>query len=330
MAGSAPRPTVTTTGTTNTNVVAQTPIIYEATANGANRSTGVPDFEANDRLQLLNGVWRNISPGKGWELESVPANTQYSDPIRTDTVSSKAYETITTGGVNDLGRVVELEYIQLFREGDRSTVLDTYYLLSGVRYTPTGTVGSSPQDLVLATAGMIAIDDDTDATLSPPTNANFCKGTVKGSLAVIFTVDGTTPESRNSLTAYPGQRVTLDNRPEILGFRARTQLGTSKQASFAPAAVDVANNQIVLENHGLPQNAIIRFDSTTLPAGLSSPRPYWVDVVDANHFRLWTEEIPKDRAGAATNQVNITSTGTGTHSFTCISIFCHSFEVNHG
>lgn len=84
---------------------------------------------------------------------------------------------------------------------------------------------------------------------------------------------------------------------------------------LAPAAVaftaNAATDTLTSAAHGLAANDIVRITSTgTFPGGLTSDTPYYVISVTTNTFQLATT-----RAGSA---IDITSAGSGTHSFTLL------------
>lgn len=84
-------------------------------------------------------------------------------------------------------------------------------------------------------------------------------------------------------------------------------------ATFTAAVTDI----ITSNAHGLSHGDKVRLTTTTtLPAGLSLLTDYYVVVVTTNTFKL-TAEKP---GGIAANEtyaiVDITDTGTGTHTWT--------------
>jgi len=97
-----------------------------------------------------------------------------------------------------------------------------------------------------------------------------------------------------SFTAYPDLFAVIG-----------TKYGIGDGIDFT---VTAANDTIDLVAHGLSNGTLLRLTSTdTLPAGLSTETDYYVVEAATNTFKLSTTE-----GGAA---VDITSAGTGTHSF---------------
>jgi hypothetical protein len=76
------------------------------------------------------------------------------------------------------------------------------------------------------------------------------------------------------------------------------------QAAFTAATTDI----ITSASHGLVEGDLIHVaSSTTLPAGLSASTDYYVRDVTTNTFKV--------SATLGGEAVNVTSTGTGTHTF---------------
>ncbi len=82
---------------------------------------------------------------------------------------------------------------------------------------------------------------------------------------------------------------------------------------FASTAVNIANDRITATAHGLPTTPSWKGQFTTtgtLPAGLSLATDYYAKRIDANTLEMYTD------AAAVVSKVDITTQGTGTHTFT--------------
>lgn len=78
-------------------------------------------------------------------------------------------------------------------------------------------------------------------------------------------------------------------------------------ANFTAATTDI----ITSNAHGLSNgDRVVLTTTDTLPAGLATATVYTVFAVTTNTFKLSTQPFPTDQA------VDITDTGTGTHTFT--------------
>jgi len=85
-------------------------------------------------------------------------------------------------------------------------------------------------------------------------------------------------------------------------------------ANFTAATTDI----ITSNTHGLQNgDAVVVSSTTTLPAGLAASTVYYVFDVTANTFKLSATPVPRNYIiGRGDIQaVNITNTGTGTHTF---------------
>ena len=97
--------------------------------------------------------------------------------------------------------------------------------------------------------------------------------------------------------------------------------GTDSSATFT---VDAGTDIVTSSSHGISDGQNITLtSSTTLPAGLSASTTYYVNLIDANTFYLVTTRLdangtPNPTADAAT-AVDITDTGTGTHTWHIIN-----------
>ena len=81
------------------------------------------------------------------------------------------------------------------------------------------------------------------------------------------------------------------------------------RAALGAVTANASTDELTLTSHGLSNGDIVLFTTTgTLPAGLSQQVRYSVHSVTANTFEVRT--IPND----ATTDVDITDTGSGTHS----------------
>lgn len=93
-------------------------------------------------------------------------------------------------------------------------------------------------------------------------------------------------------------------------FELRNDLNAK---SFATSDVDTTNDIITETGHNYYTGLVGQLTSSgSLPGGLSLATDYYIIVVTANTYRLATS---KANASAGT-YINITSTGSGTHTFT--------------
>lgn len=97
-------------------------------------------------------------------------------------------------------------------------------------------------------------------------------------------------------------------RETLIGFKILDAVSLLT-ATFTAAVTDI----ITSNTHGLSTgDAVVLTTTDTLPAGLSTATKYYVLKIDANTFKLSTDRPHDDNAKA----VDITSTGTGTHTWT--------------
>ena len=96
-----------------------------------------------------------------------------------------------------------------------------------------------------------------------------------------------------------------------LDERATDLNGTGTGQTFTAAVSDI----ITIAGHGFStgQGPFIATTSGTLPAGIVLGELYWIFVIDVNTFRLQHSRID---AFNDANQVDVSDTGSGTHTFT--------------
>jgi hypothetical protein len=104
-------------------------------------------------------------------------------------------------------------------------------------------------------------------------------------------------------------RVRRDER--LLDFwaaEASDLADTATPKTFTAAT----NDRLTINSHGYSEGEgpFVVSSSDTLPAGLTAGELYWVSVFDANTLTLHRGK----REGVSGLRVDITSTGTGTHS----------------
>lgn len=100
-----------------------------------------------------------------------------------------------------------------------------------------------------------------------------------------------------------GAAVTLRMpRADGIGIMKRS----TAKPTFVAAAVDISEDQIEIEDHGLVTNDKVQFSNSggALPTGLSSSTDYYVIVVDED-----TIQVAASADGAA---IDLTGTGSGT------------------
>lgn len=88
--------------------------------------------------------------------------------------------------------------------------------------------------------------------------------------------------------------------------------------AFTAATTDVCTDT----SHGLSTGDVVTLTTdNTLPAGLESGRKYWVETLTANTFYLHSSPQITNAT-----RVDITDTGTGTHSYTIPSVYSITFN----
>jgi len=110
-------------------------------------------------------------------------------------------------------------------------------------------------------------------------------------------------------------------------------------ATFTAATTDICTSAA----HGLKNgDMVVLSTTTTLPAGLATSTVYWVMEAATNTFKLSASSVPNYTTGEAGSPpapvVDITDTGTGTHTFTMHDIgrninvedFRHCIAAVHG
>lgn len=101
---------------------------------------------------------------------------------------------------------------------------------------------------------------------------------------------------------------------------------TKTSASITTAAGETftaATDDIVTDaSHGLANGDVVTVSSSgTLPAGLAADTKYWVKVIDGNTFYLHT-----DAGLSNATRVDITDTGSGTHSYVTPTLYSINFN----
>lgn len=109
-------------------------------------------------------------------------------------------------------------------------------------------------------------------------------------------------------------------------------------ATFTAATTDICTATA----HGLKNgDMVVLTSTTTLPAGLATGTVYWVIEATTNTFKLSATSVPNYTTGLGGDgyqPVDITDTGTGTHTFTMhdigrnieVSDFRHCIAAIHG
>lgn len=114
----------------------------------------------------------------------------------------------------------------------------------------------------------------------------------------------------------PGARKRLRHVDDFLDNRAANAAdgGIGDTAATSEFTATPASDEISSTAHGLStgDGPIVLATGDTLPAGLSADQFYWVNVIDADTFTLHTNRLD---AGLGQNAVDVTSTGTGTHTW---------------
>ena len=107
---------------------------------------------------------------------------------------------------------------------------------------------------------------------------------------------------------------SIDETQSQVWLQAHNYLHWYNAFSFAAAAVNTSTDRITATLHGLPSTPSTgwrgQFTTTgTLPGGLSLATNYYVARVDNNTVRVYSD-------AAGTQSVDLTSQGSGTHTFT--------------
>jgi hypothetical protein len=144
-----------------------------------------------------------------------------------------------------------------------------------------------------------------NATLDKSASRGGMKS-VSGSMGVEFKSGGSSsqPEYGVLFESALGSHEagSLDNVTSALNF------------NFATTDVNDTDNEITHALHGLETGLTVQFSSTTtLPGGLSALTDYWVVKTGVNTFKL-SDSLA--HAKAATNIIDITDVGVGTHTCT--------------
>jgi len=121
--------------------------------------------------------------------------------------------------------------------------------------------------------------------------------------AFLGQITDTDNSSLIKLQTQTGYGIWNDQATVVLG-------GTKNGNTFT---VTAATNVVADTSHGLVDgNTVVVNSGTTLPAGLSANTVYYVKRIDANSFYLCSNS-------GLTNIVDITDTGTGTHSWYAVT-----------
>jgi hypothetical protein len=98
------------------------------------------------------------------------------------------------------------------------------------------------------------------------------------------------------------------------GWYLRDDFSRCTDKTFATTDVNTSTEEITITAHGFAQDQIVRFTTTgSLPGGLSTGTNYYVIYIDENTIKLQTSYQGSHYATAV---LNITSTGSGTHTIT--------------
>jgi hypothetical protein len=115
---------------------------------------------------------------------------------------------------------------------------------------------------------------------------------------------------------------TFLTSPEGLYLSTEYRYGgaNGSYGAFATTAVDVTENWIEVDSHGLSNGTMIKFtSSTTLPAPLSSSTVYYALVVNANFF-----QVALTSGGAA---IDLTTQGVGTHYLLIFDDYAYDYLI---
>ena len=87
----------------------------------------------------------------------------------------------------------------------------------------------------------------------------------------------------------------------------------NKDTNFVPGNVNTADDRINFQNGRFLTGLKVRFSSSgTLPGGLVAATDYWIHKVDDNNVDIYNT-LANARLGGVTGRINLTTSGTGTH-----------------
>lgn len=103
------------------------------------------------------------------------------------------------------------------------------------------------------------------------------------------------------------------------GWYLRDDFSRCTDKTFATTDVNTSTDAITITAHGFAQDQIVRFTTTgSLPGGISVGIDYYVNWIDANTIKLGASY---NNSHYGSTILNITSTGSGTHTITPYEYF---------
>lgn len=120
-----------------------------------------------------------------------------------------------------------------------------------------------------------------------------------------------------------GQPWRFDTAGQMEGYDSANTFHT--WGTFTAATTDIAT--MTAHNFVTGQGPVQVSTSGTLPTGLAASTNYWIEVINANTFYFHsTEQGARDSSSAT--QIDITGTGSGTHTLSMKNVFNHSIYIN--
>lgn len=212
--------------------------------------------------------------------------------------------TLTSGSntITNLPAVSDLYVGQIVQSIPRETI-----------FLGNQTLGSNTISAILSSQGLFVGMSIGGQGIPSGTTISTISGTGPYTITIsnnaLFTQDGNTltasdvnmagiPDNTRITSIVPGS-ITLSNNVT----------NTSRLFTFAPADVNTGTNIITKNNHGLVDGDTVQFSSTgTLPAPLNSTTVYHIISSNSLNFKVSLTENG--------SEVNLTTTGTGTHTLT--------------
>jgi len=132
-------------------------------------------------------------------------------------------------------------------------------------------------------------------------------------------VTGATGNTVVSADATTNAEVNFATKPNSGVLRVSVSTATLYSArTLAAAAVTTLTDNFAFTSHGYANGVPVQVTTSGgLPGGLSASTTYYVQIVDANNFKLCATYALATGAGAV---IDITSQGTGNHTFTPLGL----------
>lgn len=176
---------------------------------------------------------------------------------------------------------------------------------SGVLYT-----AATHKIKVSIVTGGTAAQTAAAARAAAVANVTFAAAFTTGS---VLTASFTITQNTSGAVADPAPKTENDG--------GAGSIAVSVTTTGADGSINLTTNTITSSTHGYVTDDAVALTSTGLaPAGLTIGTVYYVDLTDANSFRL------RSKQGDANSIVDITDVGTGLHSFSLVRVFSIVFN----